>query len=351
MLGTSERGGMYSVAQSIMHLPLAKHYGLVFISTHNSGSTIKKFSLFTKSLFYFLFQIMQTRIKIVHMHFSKKGSIIRKMVFIAISKIFGKKVILQAHGADFFTYYKKQGYFFKILIRKFLNSSDAFIVLSEERKEEYSKLVDLRKIWVIPNFVKTSRAIQKVEKSGTINLLSLGILGKRKGTYDLITAVYKLRKKDILLNLAGNGDVDKCRALVVDLHLNKTVKVLGWVSGKQKRELMESADIFVLPSYEEDLPMAILESMAYGLPIISTNVAGIPSLVKDGVNGYLIKPGDIRALSSSINKLLDDKTLRKRMGKESYKLVKNRFEQRIVEKQFIKLYNCLMEYSGKRSSS
>ena len=98
------------------------------------------------------------------------------------------------------------------------------------------------------------------------------------------------------------------------------------------------ADIFILPSYNEGLPMSILEAMSYGLPVISTPVGGIPEIVKDGVNGYLIFPGDNEALAEKIELLAKNKELRLRMGQENYKLVSQKYNAGTIINQLKILY-------------
>src|SRR5690606_40232854 len=90
-----------------------------------------------------------------------------------------------------------------------------------------------------------------------------------------------------------------------------------WIDGTQKDELLTICDILVLPSYSEGLPMSILEAMSYGKTIISTSVGGIPEIVKEGENGFLVTPGDKRSLSEVLNKILGDRNLLDIMGNNS----------------------------------
>jgi glycosyltransferase involved in cell wall biosynthesis len=100
---------------------------------------------------------------------------------------------------------------------------------------------------------------------------------------------------------------------------------VGWVSGEEKNAILAQTMINVLPSYNEGLPMTILETMLYGIPNISTNIASIPEVIKDGVNGFLISPGDIDSLVCKIKELIDDRKLRQKFSVNSYDLVNNSF--------------------------
>jgi len=105
----------------------------------------------------------------------------------------------------------------------------------------------------------------------------------------------------------------------------------------------KNADIYILPSYNEGLPMSILEAMTYCLPIISTPVGGIPEAVHDGVNGYLINPGDCKALAEKIELLATDKPLREQMGLASYKLVQEKFDINVIIKQLKEIYQDVLK--------
>lgn len=131
--------------------------------------------------------------------------------------------------------------------------------------------------------------------------VSLGRLGERKGTYDLIKAIERIEVQipDIKCYLAGDGDIDRCKQIVEEKKLENNIIIVGWADFDKKLELLKKSSVLVLPSYNEGLPMAILEGMACGKAIISTTVGAIPEVVKEE-NGILIEPGDIKKLSEAL---------------------------------------------------
>ena len=150
-----------------------------------------------------------------------------------------------------------------------------------------------------------------------INVLFLGILGPRKGVFDLLPAFKGLvdgHAGDVRLRIGGNGEVERAARTVRALGLAAQVELLGWVAGEAKQAQLAQADVFVLPSYNEGLPVSLLEAMAYGVPVISTRVGGIPELVRDGIDGFLIEPGDRAALEDRLRRLAEDARLRRTMG-------------------------------------
>jgi glycosyltransferase involved in cell wall biosynthesis len=122
--------------------------------------------------------------------------------------------------------------------------------------------------------------------------------------YDLLAAVERLQSQPELAHLrfflAGDGEIEQVQQLIDKKGLSEQVRVLGWMGEAEKRHWLQQADTMVLPSYNEGLPMSILEAMAGGKIIISSRVGGIPDLVAEGVNGFLITPGDVPSLSQHI---------------------------------------------------
>lgn len=98
--------------------------------------------------------------------------------------------------------------------------------------------------------------------------------------------------------------------------------VVNGYRGSQLEKLLREADVFFLPSYNEGMPMSVLDAMGYGLPVVSTNVGGIPKIVHDGENGYCCDPGNVNRFAKGITKILLDGKERKSFGEASWKIVK-----------------------------
>ena len=144
-----------------------------------------------------------------------------------------------------------------------------------------------------------------------------------------------------LFFLGGDGDIEEVNQIITNEKLEDIVKYEGWVSGEKKVELLNMADAYILPSYNEGLPISVLEAMSYKLPIISTKVGGIPEILEDGINGFIMEPGDKKAIKEAIDRLMNDVDLRKKMGLESAHKVKAHLPEH-VEKQLEQLYDHLL---------
>jgi colanic acid/amylovoran biosynthesis glycosyltransferase len=141
----------------------------------------------------------------------------------------------------------------------------------------------------------------------TVQLVCVGRLCEQKGQLLLLRAVHRLREQGqrVQLVLAGDGEMrPQVEALIAELGLGDQVRITGWIGGDVVRKEILDARALVLPSFAEGLPVVLMEAMALGRPVISTYIAGIPELVHDGVNGWLIPAGDIQALADAMREVL-----------------------------------------------
>lgn len=270
------------------------------------------------------------RIMIVHIHTASNNSFRRSAMFITLAKVFKRKVIIHVHGGGFKEYYEKN----KEYVHRQLEKCDTIIALTDYWHEFFLSN-GFKNVVVVPNIVDTPVIEKKKEDDNITHILYLGFITKQKGIYDLLEAFSKHKDKlkgKVLLHIGGNGETGKLQEIIAQKALSSIVKFEGWVGGKKKIELLNNADIFILPSYTEGLPISILEAMSYKLPVISTPVGGIPEVIEDGKNGILFTPGDKEALYQAIEKLHTDKIQRKSMGELSYSKVQSYFPDNVSEK-------------------
>lgn len=148
-------------------------------------------------------------------------------------------------------------------------------------------------------------------------LLFVGRLAGVKGMPVLLDAVAKLKADhpDVVLNVAGDGpDRGRLADQAKRLGIEANVDFLGYQSQAQVRDLLQKTDVFVMASFAEGVPVVLMEAMAAGVPVVATQIAGIPELVEDGINGYLVPPGDAAAVARRTAQLLTDADLRDRLG-------------------------------------
>ena len=143
------------------------------------------------------------------------------------------------------------------------------------------------------------------------------------------------------LRIGGNQEEDILKARIEEYGLQKMVTFEGFVSGDKKIECLNWADAYILPSFNEGLPIGILEAMSYGDPIISSPVGGIPEVVKDGVNGCMVEPGNSEEIAAAILKFVQNKELIRLYGQESLRLVQPYLPETVFE-SLTKIYNQLI---------
>ncbi|MDL5514664.1 glycosyltransferase family 4 protein [Arenibacter sp. M-2] len=325
-------------------------YEKLYPNSYFVASTISKNSLtklygFTFGVIELIFLLLTKKeIHIVHIHGASYNSFTRKNIIFKISKWFNKKTIYHVHGAEYQLFFEKSNNYKKRKIADLINNADCIISLSESWKNFFITNFTPKRVEVIPNIIGTPSNIS-INKSnkGPVNFQFLGYIDKRKGVWLLLETLKEHRidlQGKAIFNIAGNGEVDKLQRIINQYQLKEIVHFIGWVSNEEKIKRLQEADVYILPSYNEGLPISILEAMSYSLPIISTYVGGIPEVVIDKLNGLLIEPGNSNQLLCAIEVMVKNKKFRKTAGSESYKRVQP-FFPKMVKKELDKLYNGL----------
>lgn len=221
-----------------------------------------------------------------------------------------------------------------------LDISDKILVLSSNWQDYICSICSNKDIQVLYNpLIMNEKAISNNEVP---KFLFMGRLGRRKGAYDIIEACKLIENKNFEIHLYGDGELEKLQQLTKEADLEANIKFRGWISSEEKDNAFKGADVLLLPSYNEGLPISVLEGMSYGLPILSTPVGGTSEAVEDGVNGFLVKPGDVKALAEKMQLLANDKDLREKMGNESYKIAQEKFDVNIILNQLNVIYDDLL---------
>jgi glycosyltransferase involved in cell wall biosynthesis len=320
---TETRGGIGYVISDYLKCSLNTEFSLFHIVTHRDGNKVTKLWTYVTALLRFtLVSVLQGR-GIAHIHSSSGASFLRKCGIALISRCFRHRVIFHIHSGNFIDYYQTGGRCVRLLIRWVLKAADCVIVLTPFWKREIEALTSgCSRMIVISNGVDTRKyrpAEQNDRKRDGTNLLFLGALISAKGVYDLVKAAGELKRAGLLLHLtiAGDRELAKVRRCSQAEGVDDAMDLPGWVAEEKKLQLLRETDILVLPSYKEGLPLCVLEAMACGLPIICSNIGGLADLVKEGENGFLVEPGDVKRLSSCIRTLVRDQRLREEMGRRN----------------------------------
>jgi len=320
MLGDSleHHGGIVTVERLILQ-NISNNVKIQHITTREDGSAIYKLSVFAKGLFALLLRLLTKKTDVVHIHMADWGSVFRKAVITIISLVFRKPVLIHAHGPEFHLTFNSLPKWVQKFLSLIFSRCQGFIVLSNSWKDFYVPNLDLEteRVFVLPNPVSMPDKIPDRLDTSKVRLVFSGRIGQRKGAFDLIKAFANLPaelKERAELIFAGDGEIEQGLDLVKNLNLAGHVTFVGWLSSDKRDELLANSHIFLLPSYNEALPMALLEAMAWGLPVITSPVGGIPEIVTSHQNGLLVTPGDIQQLTEAIKSLIENHNLRKTLG-------------------------------------
>ncbi|MCR5608209.1 MAG: glycosyltransferase family 4 protein [Lachnospiraceae bacterium] len=334
------KGGISSVMNNYVNYDGWEDYEIEHIATHDEPGILKKIKVYKKGYKKVKKICKKHSADIIHVHMSERGSFKRKASIVKLCKKYNMKVIIHHHGAEFLEYYKQGSKSLKNQIYRTLLAADLNIVLSNKLTDNIEYMCPDAKVKVLYNAVGTYDN-NMYNPDGT-GILFLGRLGERKGTYDLLNAIERLDSvidKKYVFYLCGDGEIDKVNALIDKKKIRHRIAHVGWVSGEQKKEILKNTIINILPSYNEGLPMTILETMAYGIVNISTNIASIPEVIFSGENGILINPSDVDAIYNSLNELINNRDLRLSMSEKAYELVTEQFSLKRHIKMLETYYN------------
>lgn len=243
----------------------------------------------------------------------------------------------------------------KYLVEKILSHADVIISPSYHYINESIFLGKYReKIVVIPNGINLKEFDIQYTKEECREKLGIPIdknvllffsyLSPYKGPDVLLKAIPNIIKEnhDIEIVIAGNGVMmDELKNLSKKLGIEKWVRFAGFISDDMKPVYFKASDIFILPSTmkTESFGIVNLEAMACSIPIVASNIGGIPDVVKNGENGLLVQPKDPEALANSIIKLLNNIDFAKKMGKNGRKLVEEKYSWEKIAEMTEKIYN------------
>ena len=326
------KGGIAAVVNGYRGSQLEKDYEITYVESYKDGSKFDKLLKGICSYFHFAKILLFNKPDIVHIHSSFGPSFYRKMPFIYMASVCRIPIVNHIHGADFDEFYVNASESKKKKVKKIYEKCSVLIALSEEWKECLSQIVSPSKISIVENYsiLHEGALKQRLERKCNNIVLFLGELGKRKGCYDIPEVIAQVKKSipDVRFVLAGAGEeVDEkaIKKLIDEENVSDNVEFPGWVRGDMKDKLLREADVFFLPSYNEGMPMSVLDAMGYGMPVVSTNVGGIPKIVHNGENGYCCKPGDVNTMSLMIIKLLMNQRIREKAEERSVVIVKEKY--------------------------
>lgn len=339
------KGGIAAVTSGYYGSELEEEFEIRYVESYCDGSKVKKLLKAIAGYMDYCKVLSEFKPDLVHIHSSFGASFYRMQPFLNLAVKKGIPVIDHCHGADFEEFYENASQAKKENIAKVFNKYTKVIVLSDEWKERFTKFLPAEKIEVIANYAPI-RDLESVKASldhryDNRQVVFLGELGKRKGGYDFGRIIKAFREKagDVRFVFCGDGQQDDKAAILdeikknvpnalIDSYMNAgpvldicsdskadpskdeakrtEIYFTGWVRGAEKDKILDESSVFILPSYQEGLPMSILEAMGFGLPVISTAVGGIPKLGGEDSGCFICEPGDVDSMADAYAGIMSD---------------------------------------------
>jgi colanic acid/amylovoran biosynthesis glycosyltransferase len=264
------------------------------------------------------------RLRHLHVHFGNVGA----TVGILVKAINQCHLSLTVHGPDEFDDVKGQR------LAEKMAAADAVICISQFARGQLMRISDMQH-WHKFRVCRLGVDLQQFAcrdsqpEHETVKLLCTGRLTPAKGQLVLLQACALLRQRqvDFHLTLVGDGpDRAAIQATVSQLNLSSVVELTGSVVQARVRQYLQDADVFVLPSFAEGIPVVLMEAMASGVVCVSSPVNGIPELIENGHTGLLSAPGDVEQLARSLMTLIQDAPKRQQLAKAAREKVEDDFD-------------------------
>ncbi|QPV63221.1 glycosyltransferase family 4 protein [Halosimplex litoreum] len=275
---------------------------------------------------------------IVHVHASHHFSFYRKGPYVFFARhVWDVPVVVHVHGSGFDDFVETDSRAVAGYQRAVFGACDEIVVLSESWKDIVAARTSRSKLRVIPNAVDPED-YRAEPTDDHPHFVFISNLIERKGTEEFASAVETLADRHpgaFRVSIAGDGPLsDRIEALAA---AHDEVTYHGYVSEQRKRELLSEGSVFVLPTYAEGLPIAMLEGMAGANAVVSTDVAAIPEVIDDD-RGVLVDPGDVPALVDAIEALLIDPDRRTQMAETNRRTVEAEYSWQSAVDELLRMY-------------
>jgi glycosyltransferase involved in cell wall biosynthesis len=327
-------GGMYRVADYLIQGqaadPQAQAAQLRPLDTRGGGSAAASAWVLLKAMATIVRGRWQGGLAGVHVNMAERLSVVRKGAIVAVCRAIGVPVILHLHAAQLHHFYRSLPPRAQRFTRWMFSLPACVVVLgASARQFVIDELgVPAERVEIVNNGVPEPVAAREPAPAGAARrVLFVGNLSERKGVSDLLQALAapQLRDASIEVTFAGGGDVAGYQAKAQALGIDPFVHFEGWVDQARIGQLMARSDVLVLPSYDEGLPLVILEALASGVAVVCTPVGEIWSVLDDGVNACFVEPGDVEGIAGALHRVLHEPGLMHELARNGRTLYEQQF--------------------------
>lgn len=315
-VGPDVPGGMRTSMQALYSSPLGRDFELDVVTTHRGSGAAQRLLVYARALLAIAAWSLRGRGRIVHVHSTVRGSMYRKAGCVLLAKLLRRRVVFHLHSGpgDIETFRSGLGGLSLACLRAAFRAADVVLAVSDASASALASAFGAEGIAVVPNAVPGVSGERRREpgEGPPLAVYLGGFANPVKGGAVLLEALQDPAVAPLRFVLAGPGDPpwgegDPPGAAA-------SAAWCGWLEGDEKEELLREADVFVLASTSEGLPMVVLEAMSHGLAIVATAVGGVPDALSDRVEALVVEPGDPGALAAALGELGADPELRLSLG-------------------------------------
>jgi glycosyltransferase involved in cell wall biosynthesis len=312
-------GGMSAVVRGLLASPLGQRYRLDVVPTYRHRDPMRRLAWFCVALVRLAIWSLAGRGRLVHIHTTMRGSMYRKSVCTLVAKALRRRVVVHIHAGvgDLEAFDSRIRWPSRTLFRHAFARADVVLSVSDASAREVSRAFGRHDILVIPNAAPRVDAPPRADAAVATDPLLLylgGFANPAKGG-DVLLEALRVALTDcpeLRVALAGPGDLPpEGRALVQG---SPRITWRSWLDEPRKAAALSEADLVVIPSRSEGLPVSLLEAMAHGRAIVATAVGGMSEILTDGVDAILVKPEQPLALAGAVCGLARDPDRRLRLG-------------------------------------
>lgn len=328
-------GGMYKVADYLIQSQPADGSGPVLrpLDTRGGGGAAASLLQVARAVGRLVKDRFGGRLAGVHVNMAERLDFVRESIVLAACKLLGIPTVLHLHAAQLHHSYQRFPAPVKALVRWIFSLPQSCVVLGKVSAQFVTRelRVPADKVEIVINGVPEPTVPRRPFTLHDVpRVLFVGNLSERKGVSDLLQALAQPVLADVpmQLTLAGGGDIAGYAAQAERLGVGHKVNFHGWAGQDELARLLADADVLVLPSYDEGLPLAILEALAHGVAVVCTPVGEIPHVLAHRRDACFVEPGDAGSIARGLALVLGDRELRERMERNGKALHEAQFSLR-----------------------
>lgn len=352
--------GVSTINKIVTENPYVKDYFVSFILElrfSSDFSELRKMNLKKIIRFFRFYNNLKRKLEesapdMVYFSFIPVGiGFFRDYLFLRLIKRYNSQVLLHLHNRGISKYAKKMVY--RYLYNRTFNNVSLIHVSRQIIEEEFGQMPSLRcKKYIVQNTCIPFENSEKSAVSGLVNIVYLSNLFPEKGIFILLKAYSRILEKysDVQLHIFGSSlksmYIRKLLKLLSSAGFNGKAFYHGYADERMKATAFSNCDIFIFPSYfsEECMPLAVLEAMQAGKPVIATRIGALSEIIDNGKEGILIEPGNISQLVSSMDRLISDVEIRKRLGSAARKRFYKEFSKDIFDRNIFEVFKQISQY-------